>query len=168
MSTITTTGSDQVLYTREDFDGQLIGLKSVGGYSFYLPIPKSKIGSWAIRSTEATITTSGLSGSVYAVADGTKFRVGEVVPVLNTSGTHVGSVVILSISGNNLTFSLTAGSSYTPASGDKLLLRRDSKIADGDISVIDTQRFEYILVKSESSAVDLVAEIMGTGVKKKS
>lgn len=168
MSTITTTGSDQVLYAREDFDGQTISLKSISGYSYYLPIPKTKIGSWAIRSSESTITTSGLTGNVYAVADGTKFRGGEVVPVLNSSNVHVGSIVILSISGNNLTFSLTAGSNFTPASGDKLLLRRDSKIADGDASEIDTQRFEYILIKSESSAVDLVAEIMGTGVKKKS
>ncbi|GEM_PF-3502357 len=168
MPTITTTGNDQKLYLKEDFNGQTISLLSSGGPTFYLEVNEdSDFDSLAIRTAEASIVTSAQSGNTYTVADGTLFRIGETVPVLDSASEHKGAIRIDSISGNVLTYSPVNDSDFEAVSGDILLLRRDTLISEDAISVIATNRFKYLLVNSGSANVDLVAEVMYTGVKKK-
>ena len=168
MPTITTTGTDQRLYLREDFNGQDMSVTSAGGYTYYANVPTDA--QWddiSIRVTEVSDVTSAIADKTYTVADGSLYRLKETVPVYNTGGDHIGAIQIMKIEGNVLTYAFANESKFTATAGDVLLLRRDTKIAEDTISVIATRRYKYLLVRTENNSVDLIAEEMYTGVKKK-
>lgn len=168
MPTIKSTGNDQRLYLKEDFNGQDISLLSLGGYTYYVPVPKdADWDSISIRTIEAYDPSTAIGTKTYTVADGSLYRVGETVPLYSAASVHKGAITITSISGNVLTYDYANGSDFVAVSGDLLLLRADTKIAEDSISVISTRLWNYLLVKTENSSVELVAEVMFTGVKKK-
>ena len=166
MPVITSTASDQKERLFDNFDGNVVTLSSIGGKTYYVSAPnETAFSDWSVRDAEETITTTALSVNTYTVADGTKFRLDEVLPVLDSSDEQIGAVKITDISGNDITVSEIQ--SFTKTSGDKLVLRRDTYIAEDSASEFDTGLMKLVIFKCESSSVDLIGEIMGTGVKKK-
>jgi len=151
MSRITTTGAVQLERLFDNYDHSELSITAKNGSGEYFATDDLAVATGAtIRSSEESIATSALSGSVYTVADGTKFRVGEIVPVLSSADAYKGSVKIVSIATNDL--SISHISAFTKASGDKLVLRKDSVIEEDS-----KQDFKekYLVFKSSSSAVYL-------------
>ena len=97
----------------------------------------------------------------------TLFRIGESIPVLQSS-LQVGAITIKSIEdGTTITANQSNGSSYTPAATDGLLLREDEFIAEDDSNVFNSIEYKYLVLQSASSAVKLVVELLGSGLVKK-
>jgi len=174
MSIIATTGSKQVEFLQANYNGRMLSLKSVGGSCHYVPVSDSSLlaGITAIRTAEATVTVSDMaeaaSGVItYTVADSSLFRVGESIPVLQSS-VQVGAITIKSLaSATTITANQSNGSSYSPADDDDLLLREDEFIAEDDSNKFASNQYKYLVLQSESSSVKLVVELLGTGLVKK-
>jgi len=175
MSTIACTGSDQPEHLEENYNGQEVSIKAVGGNVYYINVPdRDNLGNWAVRTAEVTDVTSGATGIVsagvgtYAVADGSLYREGENVPVLSTADAIKGAIHITSIDSNVLTFTKNGAKSnwFTPVSGDKLVRRRDNFFVEDDGGRFESKRYKYLLLNGSTTTV-LTVSIMGTGEKKK-
>ncbi len=173
MSTIKTTASDQTIFLEQDFNSKMVAIKSVGGKTHYVRARNadelSAIGDIRTAETEETVTGATVANGVitYTVADTTKYRKSETLPVLQ-AGVQVGSIVIREIL-SSITFSCVQsnGSSFNPSSSDTLVLRQDNFIAEDDINKFASREFKFLKVKSESADVELVVEEMGDGLVKK-
>jgi hypothetical protein len=171
MSTITTTGSDQKLYLEDEFGAdKTLAITSVGGKLYFKKArTTTELATTTVRSAEETITTSGLTGSIYTVADSSKFRVNDdKYPVLNTSSVRIGTVKISAIPSATTVQVEKIGNDFTLTSGDKIVIRRDSYYREDSTNIIETSVSPYVSIKSETSAVDVVVDILGDEVKKKS
>jgi len=142
------TGSSLVLYTAEDYADQDVVMSALDGDIAFLETsnPLAITDSWAIRDDIETITTSGASATTYTVADGTKFRVKEVIPVLTGLDVRRGTVIIDSIATNVLT--IKNGSGLVPISGDKLQILGDDILKAGAWRLL--KREDYVITKGVS------------------
>ena len=157
-------GADKIERLYDNYDGEKVILRAIGGgvRKLYMKDDTNLLTA-VLRTDPVSIVTTGLIGNVFTVADGTIFRKGEIVPTEDSSSVQKGSVVITDITGNDLTFSKIV--EFNAVSGDILVLRADGVLSEDDAEVIDTGNTPYAIFSMDSSV--LLNVDLGSIVKKK-
>lgn len=169
MPTITTTGAEQVTNLYDEFgSNKVLSLTSVGGRTYYVESDKiDSLSNISIRTSEVDDAISDYTNGIVTVSDSSIYRVGERLEVYS-SGTRSGVLKIVSIPTSTTLLIEVVGDDFTPLASDTIKIKKDSFFAEDSISILETEIKKCIKYKSESSAVELVVEILGEGVKKKS
>jgi len=168
MATKSMTGSDIKLYMYDEFAGAEIASYPVDGGIHYIKADSlKKLDGLTVRTSETTITTTGLSDDIYTVADGTIFRVGERVPVLNGSSVRIGTVEIKATQPTGVKVEKVSEADFTLTSGDILVLEEDAYMPELGLDIIPTSSAKYALVNGDSGT-KLVQHINDSDLKKKS
>ncbi len=145
-------GADKIERLYDNYDGDKLILRAVGGdvRKLYMK-DDTNLATAVLRTEKASIATTGLTGNVFTVADGSIFRKGEVVPTEDSSIVQKGSIVITDITGNDLTFSKITD--FTAVSGDILILRADGVLSEDDAEVIDSGNTPFAIFSMSTSTL---------------
>ncbi len=124
---------------------------------------------WLIRTADEELTGTVTAGvlTMTVAGSGAKLRLGEVLNCYDGSGDFLGSIVIKSISGEDVTFSISGENPFDFETGDiaSVKILSDPFLLDLDPREFISANIKFLVVQAESACELSIIPLTRTGVE---